>query len=256
LIDTFCAMSIFLVGGGPDTTTSPGLLTPFRVEVESHAKAQARRPRLAIALFDHQGSAQRYLPDYVRALADAEAMDIEPVLVERGHSVGPEAFADVDGMCVAGGPTPEYLAGLNGAGHAIRAAVLSGVPYLGFSAGAMIAPGIALLGGYRMAGYDVCPRESSEGLDAITVRRGLGLVPFSVDVHTAQAGTLGRTMALVESGEAATAVGIDEDTCLILDEPTASIDECRVTGSGSVWVVNPSTNHIPVVVSRRRATEA
>ena len=162
----------------------------------------------------------------------------------------------MDGIAVGGGPTPAYLAGLSRAGRAIRAAVSSGVPYLGFSAGAMIAPSNALLGGYQLAEHDVCPTEWSEGLDAITVRPGLGLVPFSVDVHTAQAGTLGRTIALVESGEAATAVGIDEDTCLMLSGPTASLEQCSVTGSGTVWILNSGREQGSVVVSRTRAIHA
>jgi cyanophycinase len=208
---------------------------------------------LAVVLFDHQGSAERYLPSYVEALVDVGSVDVEPVLVRRGHTVAPETFADLDGIAVAGGPTPDYLAGLSHAGPAIRAAVTSGVPYLGFSAGAMIAPGNALIGGYQLAGHDVCPREASEGLDTITVCPGLGLVPFGVDVHTAQAGTLGRAIAVVEAGEAAAAVGIDEDTCLILSSPSASLEECSVTGSGTVWIVNPGTTPGPVVVSQARA---
>ena len=229
------------MGGGPDTTSS-GLLEPFRVEVKLHARA--RRPRVVVVLFDHQGSAGRYLPEYVRALGDAE-----PVLVQRGRSVAPEAFADVDGIAIGGGPTPEYLAGLSGAGPAIRAAVTSGVPYLGFSAGAMIAPDTALIGGYQSAGYDVCPKEWSEGLDSITVRPGLGLVSFGVDVHTAQAGTLGRTIALVESGEVPSAVGIDEDTCLTLNTPNPTLDNHTITGTGTIWRVTPS----PITITRGEA---
>ena len=66
-----------------------------------------------------------------------------------------------------------------------------GRPYLGFSAGAMIAPERAIIGGYRVRGVEVCPEEASEGLGEVELREGLGLVPFAVDVHAAQAGTLG-----------------------------------------------------------------
>jgi hypothetical protein len=52
---------------------------------------------------------------------------------------------------------------------AVAAAVRAGMPYPGFSAGAVIAARTALVG-------------------------------FPVDVHTGQAGTLGRTVALVASG--------------------------------------------------------
>lgn len=47
--------------------------------------------------------ARRYLPDYVEALADG-AVDVQPVLFQRGQPVGPEAFADLEGIAVWGDP--------------------------------------------------------------------------------------------------------------------------------------------------------
>lgn len=214
------------------------------------------RPVWAIALFDHEGSAYDFLPSYVEALVNHASVDVEPVLVRRGHTLPAEAFSQVDGIAVGGGPTPEYLAGLGDSGHAIRAAVAAGAPYVGFSAGAMIAPNSALVGGYHLEGREVCPREWSEGLDAITVHPGLGLVQFSVDVHTSQAGTLGRTVTLVESGAVATAVGIDEDTCLVISGQEARFEECSVIGSGNVWLVRPSSELWSVVIVRTRGSEA
>jgi cyanophycinase len=249
-------MSIFLMGGGVDTMTTSGLLDPFRAELESHAQVRGRTPRLTIVLFDHEGSAHDFLPSYVEALVGNGPVDVEPVLVQRGHTLPAEAFTQVDGIAVGGGPTPEYLAGLRNSGHAIRAAVVSGVPYVGFSAGAMITPNSALVGGYQLAGREVCPREWSEGLDEITVHPGLGLVQFSVDVHTSQAGTLGRTVALVESGQVVTAVGIDEDTCLAISGPDARFEEGSVIGAGNVWLVSSSSEPRSVVIARTRGSEA
>ncbi|HSE56137.1 MAG TPA: hypothetical protein VLB03_10410 [Nocardioidaceae bacterium] len=136
-------------------------------------------------------------------------------------------------MC--GGPTPRYLEGLVPVRKTVRQAVLSGVPYLGFSAGAMVASEAALVGGWRHAGRPVCPEEWSEGHIDVTVRPGLGLVPFSVDVHVAQAGLLGRTLCLPTVGGAAEAVGIDEDTCLAV--PPDGAAPWTVSGSGKVWRV-------------------
>ena len=120
------------------------------------------------------------------------------------------------------------------------------MPYLGFSAGAMIAPRTALLGGHLLAGRSVCPRSWSEGLAELTVRPGLGLVEFAVDVHTGQAGTLGRTVALVDSGAAPVAVGIDEDTCLAVAVGAPDPADGVVTGPGAVWVVRhgPGTSTV------------
>ncbi|TCC52118.1 hypothetical protein E0H73_39970 [Kribbella pittospori] len=244
------SVSIFLVGGGPDTTTSLGVFDAFRSELQAHASG--RRPRVAVVVFDHEGSAQRYLPAYTEVLVGSAAVEIQSVLVRRGRTVEPDIFVDLDGIVVAGGPTPDYLAGLSSASAGIRAAVGSGVPYVGFSAGAMIAPDAALIGGLRMAGLQVCPSDWSEGLDQVTVRPGLGLLSFTVDVHSAQAGTLGRAVALVEAGEVATTVGIDEDTCLVLAGPASGLDGCSVAGSGSVWIVDYEQDR--AVVSRIQAT--
>ncbi|MEV1173752.1 Type 1 glutamine amidotransferase-like domain-containing protein [Nonomuraea sp. NPDC049784] len=232
-------MSIFLVGGGLDTVTTANLLQSFRSEAEVHARAQLRHPRLAIVLVDHQGSAEYFLPSYVEALVPDGWAAVEPVFLQ-GKAIDPAVFLSVDGIVVAGGPTPDYLAGLYDSGAAIRSAVSAGVPYVGFSAGAMIASTAALVGGHRLHGKEVSPREWSEGLDELTVRPGLGLIEFGVDVHTAQAGTLGRTVALVESGCVSSAVGIDEDTCLIAAVAQTRADDCSITGSGNVWSIIPS----------------
>lgn len=51
----------------------------------------------------------------------------------------------------------------------------------------MIAPAMAIVGGYMYAERQVCPEEWSEGLDGVTVRPGLGLTTMGIDVHAAQA---------------------------------------------------------------------
>lgn len=58
-------------------------------------------------------------------------------------------------------------------------------------------------------------------------------------MHTGRAGTLGRTVALVETGAAAVAVGIDEGTCLTVAGPGTDPADGVVTGAGSVWVLRP-----------------
>jgi cyanophycinase len=248
-------VSVFLVGGGVDSVETAGLFDPYLAELRAHAEGRERAPRLAIAVFDHEGSGDAYLPGYVEALRAAEPVDIVPVRVRRRQAVAPDAFADVDGITVGGGPTPEYLAGLVGCAGTIRAAVAAGAPYLGFSAGAMIAPDAALLGGYRVAGHEVCPQEWSEGLAEVMVRPGLGLVRFAVDVHAAQAGTLGRAVAVVESGATAAAVAIDEGTCLTVRGPDTA-ETYSVTGIGNAWFVTPGAAVDRSVTVTRRPMSA
>src|SRR5690606_12907533 len=105
--------------------------------------------------------------------------------------------------------------------------------YLGFSAGAMVAAELALVGGYRAGGAEVCPVGWSEGLDELTLRPGIGLVPWAVEVHAAQAGTLGRAVAAVAGGGALPAVALDEVAALHVEDDGAR----HVLGSGRAWWV-------------------
>jgi cyanophycinase len=98
----------------------------------------------------------------------------------------------------------------------------------------------AVVGGFQDAdGCAVCPEEAGEGLDAVTVVAGLGLVPFAVDVHAAQWGTLGRLVHAVEAGLVAEGWALDEGACLV---------DGAVVGPGAAWHV---TRDAPV----RRVTE-
>ena len=60
----------------------------------------------------------------------------------------------------------------------------------------------------------VCGEEAGEDLDLVQPRPGLGLVPFAVDVHATQWGTLTRLIHAVALGLVAEGVAIDEGTCL------------------------------------------
>lgn len=227
-------MSIYLVGGGPDTVTTPVIFDQFTAEVRQRA-GDGRLPRIAVVLVDHEGSSEYFLPAYLDPLHRRTPCEVATVPLRRGGSVEPGVFDGVDAIVVGGGPTPVYLAGLRPAAAAIRRAVQAGAPYLGFSAGAMIAPEKAIVGGYRLRGVEVCPEESSEGLGEVELREGLGLVPFAVDVHAAQAGTLGRAVAAVVHGMVDKSVAVDENTALVL--PHADPREQRVIGAGNCWLI-------------------
>jgi cyanophycinase len=87
----------------------------------------------------------------------------------------------------------------------------------GFSAGAAIAGEWAIVGGWRHAGRDVCAEEAGEDLEPLTVRPGLGLVPFAVDVHATQWGTVTRLIHAVRAGLAPEGWAVDEGTALVYD---------------------------------------
>ena len=230
-------MSIFLVGGGPDTTTSPVIFDQFMAEVvhRTAAAGSTRPPRIAVVLVDHEDSAAYFLPAYLDPLHRRMPCEVVTVLLHRQEHVDPQVFDGVDAIVVGGGPTPVYAEALRPAAAAIRRAVQSGAPYLGFSAGAMIASEQAIVGGYLVRGIEVCPEDASEGLREVELREGLGLVSFAVDVHAAQAGTLGRAVAAVVHGLAAKAVAVDEDTALVL--PHSDPGEQRGIGAGNCWLI-------------------
>jgi cyanophycinase len=145
---------------------------------------------------------------------------------------GSEVLNDIDALVIGGGMTPDYLTAVEPIMEEIRLLVADGLPYLGFSAGSMIAADRAVIGGYRIDGVQVCPEETGEDLEEVTIAEGLGLVDLAIDVHAAQWGTLGRLVGATEAGLVGGGVAIDEFTALIVAD-----DGLRVAGSGSVWRV-------------------
>jgi cyanophycinase len=89
---------------------------------------------------------------------------------------------------------------------------------------------------------EVCAEECGEDLDAVTVLPGLGIVPFTVDVHAAQWGTLYRLVHGLAVADAAEGWAIDEHT-------TLEVDGAKVTvhGRGSATRLRGSelTVHLP-----------
>jgi cyanophycinase len=188
-----------------------------------------------VVVHDQAGNPAGRLGEYVEPLRARLPFELVPVLLGEVRTADPALFDGVDAVVVGGGLTPAYLAGLHPAMPALTRIVAGGASYLGFSAGAMLAPERALIGGYRVDGVELCGEECSEGLDALDIREGLGLAPFAVDVHAAQAGTLGRAVGAVAAGLVARAVAIDESTALIL--PAAGSEDFEVIGSGNCWDV-------------------
>ena len=181
-----------------------------------------------------------YHEKYVRALGLVQGHELVIERVAEGEPLDPAVLEDIDGLFVGGGPTPEYHASLSPSYDAIRELVAGGLPYAGFSAGAAIAAATAIVGGWQIDGVAVCPEDSNEELDPVTVVDGIGLVGGAVNVHATQWGNLTRLVAAVEAGLVAHGVAIDECTTL---GPGG-----RVVGAGRAWRVSPAPDG--VVVSR------
>lgn len=230
-------MSVTLVGGGFSPASNGAVYGQF---LRDAAVVAARRaddvvaaPRVAIITVREPESLVRHAGDLQDALGAAGPFIAQLTTIAEGDTVPADAFDDADGILIGGGLTPAYLAAITQHAARIRSLVESGVPYLGFSAGAMIAPDQALIGGWRIGGVEVSPEDGSEDLDEVTVEPGLGLCDVTIDVHAVQWGNLSRMIATVDAGMIDGGIAIDENTALVLE--TGAL---KAVGSGTVWLVS------------------
>lgn len=262
-------MSIHLVGGGRTASWRPTLYGPFATEATRHRALRPLEattvltgtdrgrpeprdpgprdpgPRIGIVVVvdDPAAEGAAAVGWFVEALG-LEEVEVVPYVLAVGDAVPAGTLTDLDGILVGGGLTPAYHRALAASAADLADLVADGVPYLGFSAGAMIASQRALVGGWRLGERVVCSEDNAEDLDQLSVGAGLGLVPFGVDVHLAQWGNLSRLVAAVGAGlltgEPA-GVGIDEDTAVIWDGTQA-----RVVGAGQAWWCAPTEGGVEV----------
>ncbi|MER6787874.1 hypothetical protein ABT330_25155 [Streptomyces sp. NPDC000658] len=245
---------VFLVGGGWDESVADVVHGPFlRAAARSRGGAGAV-PRILCVLVD-EGDGAAEFERYDAALRRAGACTPVPLLLPVGQRFDAEALPGnprnpqqpqapeapqaaeapdaVDGVFVCGGLTPAYQEAFAGGAGGLLAS--RGLPYAGFSAGAVIAARDAVVGGWLVDGVPVCPSDAAEDLEEVEVRPGLGLVPFGVDVHAAQWGTSGRTAALVADGRLAHGVAVDENTLVEVADGRA-----RVAGLGRAHSLRPA----------------
>ena len=226
-------MSVHLVGGGWSESLSPAVYDLFVAEAAARAASESfeSEPRIAVIAV-RAGDADDHAAKLIQAASGAG--EFEPVITRLTHGdvATTAALADVHGILIGGGLTPAYLESLAPIFGEIRRLVASGVPYLGFSAGASIAAERALVGGWRIGSVEVSPEAGSEDLDEVTVEHGIGLLDISVDVHAVQWGNLSRLIAATEAGLVDGGVAIDENTAFVVGEGAL-----RVVGAGSVWQV-------------------
>ncbi|GAA2148925.1 peptidase S51-like protein [Humibacillus xanthopallidus] len=252
-------MNVFLIGGGWSDELAPEIYGGFITAAAAAAAVGAApdaatvpstRPRVLLVLMGTDEESLDYHQRYLHKLELVGGHDLEVVRVPEGTPVDPavvERLVDVDGLFVGGGPTPEYHASLEPAYGRIKERVAEGMAYAGFSAGAAIAGSHAVIGGWRIDGAPVCPEDSNEELDPVTVVRGIGLVEGAVDVHAAQWGNVSRLVAVVEGGLAPHGIAIDEDTVLGPDG--------RVHGAGRVWQATRGDSGAVTLTTKGAATQ-
>ncbi|MBW9092178.1 Type 1 glutamine amidotransferase-like domain-containing protein [Microbacterium jejuense] len=236
-------MSVHLIGGGATTAADAPLYAPFVAEAAQRAADQGRaRPRIAvISLHPEADEKAAALGDLLAEAGADPGIEAHLTAGRPGTPIGVEAIADVDGVAVGGGVVEDVRAGLEPIFSELRRLVAGGVPYLGVSAGAMIAAEGSFGGGSRIGGVVVSPEDPDEPGEELEIEAGIGLVDVAIEVHVAQRGMLSRLVAGVEAGIIAGGLGIDERTALIVGD-----GRLRVEGSGSVWRVLPTDGGVLV----------
>ncbi|HEV2067463.1 MAG TPA: hypothetical protein VGR08_11570, partial [Thermomicrobiales bacterium] len=120
-----------------------------------------------------------------------------------------------------------------------------GIPYAGFSAGALVAPSQGIIGGWKLrhgsADLVICSEEVSEDEEYLDIRPGLGLAPFAVEVHASQYGTPTRLLHAVRAGLVSEGWAIDEETMIEFRD-----GEATVSGLGSAYHVRKVDGQIVV----------
>ncbi|WP_408897765.1 hypothetical protein ACJ5H2_01335 [Nocardioides sp. R1-1] len=213
-----------LVGGGRDEAQVRRLLAPFVAALDGG--------EVACVVVDDGAGVDL---DRWRGLL-ADAATVRPVVLEAGRPLTADDLAGSAGVFVAGGLTPLYAELVVPARTALAA-----LPYAGFSAGAAIAAERAIVGGWLLEGRPVAPEDAAEDLGDLQVVPGLGRVPFAVDVHAAQWGTLPRAVAAVRSGLVPEARAVDEHTALVVRDGAVA-----VVGAGSALRVRPADRGVLV----------
>lgn len=233
-------MSIHLLGGGwaDDESRWTGRF------IDEARQRAGGPPTIAVVLWAaDEAEGAGWHADYRDDLTKLGAGEVRIVQLTAERTLLPTDLGGADGIFIGGGLTPGYHAAVMPAADTIRGLVSTGVPYAGFSAGAMIAGDVALLGGWRIGGVPVTAQSNAEGLDDVTLDAGLGLIDLVVDVHCAQYGTLSRAVALVHAGLAERVVAIDENTSLIIGP-----GGLEVAGDGSVWTADRDGERVSIGV--------
>ena len=219
---------ISLIGGGWQAAARPLVYGPFLEAAGSH-------PTVACVVFD-EGDGEAQFERWSTALTGTAACAPAPVLIDPGHRLTVDALAGADALLVCGGLTPGYAEVLAPAEPEV-AEWVAHHPYAGFSAGAAVAATVAVVGGWRDGDLAVCPEDAGEDLDQVTTAPGLGLVPFAVEVHCAQWGTLPRLIAAVRRGAVGRGIGVDEDTAIV---------DGRIAGLGAAYLVQAIDDFVAV----------
>lgn len=238
---------VFLIGGGWDAAAFPQTFGRF---VRSASKNGQRRIAIVVAEEPEANPHAIFLRFSEAFLAVGSTADeLFEIIVSAENPLTPNKLAapQASGVFVCGGLTPAYYEALCIDRSWLDFLRENEIPYAGFSAGASVAGSEAIVGGWRRSrggkNVEIANENAGEDLELLDVRRGLALVPFAVDVHATQWGTLSRLIHAVDAGLAPEGWAIDENTML-----EATGGETKIRGAGNAYQVRQAAGKISIEI--------
>ena len=238
---------LFLIGGGWRAETFPRTYGRF---LRAAVKNDRRKIAFVVAEepeTDAQTQFLRFFKPFEHiGLAFSETAGI---IVSAENPLTEEKLAETEptGVFVCGGLTPAYANALCTDRNWLAFLKEKEIPYGGFSAGAAIAAERAIVGGWRRKirekSVEIVNENAGEDLDYLEVRKGLRLVPFAVDIHASQWGTLSRLIHAVDAETVNEGWAIDENTLMEIIE-----GEVKIYGDGSAYRVSQKNGKISVEI--------
>lgn len=238
---------VFLIGGGWRAEAFPQTYGHFL-----EAATENNKRRIAVIIAREAGANPH--EQFLRFFSAFESVglnssDAFEVIVSAENPLTTEKLAEIKptGIFVCGGLTPVYYDSLCLDKSWLEYLFENKIPYCGFSAGAAVAGREAIIGGWRReAGnriVEIADENAGEDLDLLDVRSGLNLVPFAVEVHATQWGTLSRLIHAVDANLASSGWAIDENTMLEI-----IVGEEKIRGAGNAYRVSRTRGKITVEI--------
>lgn len=228
----YIVISVFLIGGGWQNQEET--IGRFVKAITVNKKRKIALILLNDSDANSEEVATKYLDAFSALGVTQKEMEIVWISQDKPLLIGSLEQISPTGIFIGGGTTPLYQDILCQNSNWVEYILKRNLPYCGFSAGAAIAAEKALIGGWKLqVGNQAIPvvdEECSEDLEWLTVKKGLKLVPFSVDVHASQWGNLSRIIHGVEQQLLTTGWAIDENTLMQVDGR-----KIQVWGSGQVY---------------------
>jgi len=225
---------LYLIGGGWDEVSFPQTFGRF---VQAGTKDGHCTILLVLAIND-VAARNEITEDFTQMFHALGNVKTEPFFLSTTQNITCDILHAIAPSCifVGGGLTPRYQEFLGNNRDFIEYILNNNLPYGGFSAGSAIAAQQSIVGGWKItaSGHDIpiLDADFSEGLDNIEIREGLGFLPYPLDVHGSQWGTITRVIHAVDHNLIEHGLVLDESTMIEYKNDTMT-----VFGMGHVYFI-------------------